>query len=123
MERHDKTDEMESRQDIRRGASPAGLRGGHFREGDPNSTYGHGTSPSLQDTGLRGDDDRTATSAGNKIPYPGVYSAPLVDRLSKHAAYSNDQVIALNRAVNILREHPEFEELIWIIDNRHHFGI
>jgi hypothetical protein len=81
------------------GTGPA-IRGGQFRDKDPNSTYGVGSS------------DVAETDSTYR------YNTPLVDRLAKYAAQSNDQVIHLNRAIKILREHPEYEDIFWLLDHR-----
>lgn len=39
----------------------------------------------------------------------------LLDQLSMRRSISADEASRLNRAISILKKHPEFEDLLWLI--------
>lgn len=93
------------------------------------TTMGVGTSypGSPKSGGMTGDlsklrsDSRTGDTVG--CDQASIKQISMRESLIKMLDHHNDRAKLAHRAFGIIEEHPEFEQLMWLIDNRYQLGI
>lgn len=83
-------------------------------EAKDTRTYGQTASPQIRG-GLTRDMDKAYLAMG-----AGTYRPPLKDIIEKQQADNQENFSNNERAIAILKAHPEFEDFLWLFNNYKH---